>query len=366
MKFKLIQVLRAIAALVVILYHLIAHINQHFNYTLFNNIFQFGVAGVDFFFVLSGFIITWVHYNDIKLQGNWRRFFTKRIIRIYPLYWVIAILSVVIFVFMTPNRLKSTGLTMDLTSPYILGSLLQSFVLIPQKGMYLVGVAWTLSYEMLFYLVFGMCIAGGYYLTRIVTVAWLTLITTNALFFRWDNFYIDFLLNPIILEFMMGCVVAWLFIKRIKIPVKLLYVLLPVLFVLAILTIKLDGLKIDRDLLTVLILGISFAVFTYVAVDADIGYPNARYPAVLLLIGDASYAIYLFHQTLYGATVRMYLKAAVMLHISLPPVVVALIMVVITVFVGVFIHLYIEMPLLRALNRKFTQTPAPALQASAS
>src|SRR4051812_16613211 len=51
-------------------------------------LFQFGSAGVQFFFVLSGFIMLWVHAADIGRPAAAGKYFHKRFIRIYPIYWV--------------------------------------------------------------------------------------------------------------------------------------------------------------------------------------------------------------------------------------------------------------------------------------
>lgn len=356
MKFKLIQVFRAAAAILVILYHLILHIQNGLHYQLFNNFFRFGLVGVDFFFVLSGFIITYVHYGDIGVRERWARFYTKRFIRIYPLYWVIAICSVIIFVFMTPNRMKDAGLSMDLTSPYILTSLLQSFLLIPQKGMYLVGVAWTLSYEVLFYLIFGLCIVGGHRFARVAMVAWLLLILANSLFLHTGNFYLNFLLNPVIIEFMMGCLVGYVVVKQKKISATVLYILLPVMFLITINVVKLDGLRIERSLLYVLLLGILFSLLTLLAVKTDIRKPNIKYPALLLLLGDSSYAIYLFHQTFYTALMFIYQKFRHVYGAGLHPVVIAMLIFAIAATGGVLIHALVEKPLLKWLHKLIPKT----------
>jgi exopolysaccharide production protein ExoZ len=367
MKFRLIQVLRGAAALVVICYHLLAHLNKSFNDFRFNETFKFGLVGVDFFFVLSGFIITYVHYKDLVAGTGLANFFKKRFIRIYPLYWVIAIISVAIFVFMTPNRLKDQGLSMDLSSPYILGSLLQSFLLIPQKGMYLVGVAWTLSYEVLFYLLFGLCIKLGYRFAKGAMLMWFILIVLNAVLLQSANFYIQFLLNPVIVEFMMGCLVAYALIHQLKIPQLLLYALFVLLVTASVSFIHFDGLRLERTIWYELLLGALFSIITYLAVKTDIKYPHIKYPAILLLLGDASYSIYLFHQTLYNVFVRLYQKALLITNLSLPVMAIATGILVLTLMAGVLIHLFIEKKMLQYLQQKFirgskkTVVPAAAV-----
>jgi exopolysaccharide production protein ExoZ len=58
---------RGVAALMVVFYHTTRSLSlpQYLGYIPLNNVFGFGHAGVDFFFVLSGFIITRTHTVDI-------------------------------------------------------------------------------------------------------------------------------------------------------------------------------------------------------------------------------------------------------------------------------------------------------------
>ena len=76
-----IVIARAVMALVVML----AHANLIVNRDLFHGIFIQEACGVDFFFVLSGFLVAWL-YKDKAITGiEW---FKKRFIRIYPAYWI--------------------------------------------------------------------------------------------------------------------------------------------------------------------------------------------------------------------------------------------------------------------------------------
>ena len=62
-------------------------------------LFRFGHAGVDFFFVLSGFIIYYIHQGEIGQQRFLPAYLYKRFARIYPTYWIVLLFfSLVIFV----------------------------------------------------------------------------------------------------------------------------------------------------------------------------------------------------------------------------------------------------------------------------
>lgn len=87
-KLNSLQVCRAAAAIAAVLYHVTDQAQKHFSYTFVGGAFQFGYTGVDFFFVLSGFIIFFAHASDIGKRDSLLAYVTKHLIRIYPIYWV--------------------------------------------------------------------------------------------------------------------------------------------------------------------------------------------------------------------------------------------------------------------------------------
>ncbi|KVS23198.1 acyltransferase [Burkholderia cepacia] len=126
--FPNIQAARAFAALAVVAYHM--------------RVLPFGQAGVDVFFVISGFIMSWVAPNE------GRAFFRKRLIRIVPLYWVTT-LGIYAIAVLRPQWLNTTTAAPE----YLVKSLL--FVpYVKEDGHWgpLNLNGWTLEYEMLFYL----------------------------------------------------------------------------------------------------------------------------------------------------------------------------------------------------------------------
>ena len=106
----------------------------------FNDLFSFGDAGVDFFFVLSGFIIyysTASNHGKLHLAGNYLK---HRLARIYPIYWFVALLLLpmgVIFGHWPGNI-----------------NVIKDFMLRPHGDMPFIPVAWTLIHEMFFYVSF--------------------------------------------------------------------------------------------------------------------------------------------------------------------------------------------------------------------
>ena len=65
--------------------------------------FNFGYAGVEFFFVLSGFIMVLVHRRDFGQPSKALVFMRKRVVRIYPIYWLVMAFLLAIY-FVSPGR----------------------------------------------------------------------------------------------------------------------------------------------------------------------------------------------------------------------------------------------------------------------
>lgn len=152
--FTAIQVARGIAAALVVYFHCSAAIGaeKYMNVDGFSAVFRFGSSGVEFFFVLSGFIISTAHWEDIGQPRAALSFLIKRAIRLYPAYWFVLAIITLAGV-MIPALAWFTGLDAS--------TLLKTLLLLPQDR-YVVGgtgapgviVAWTLQYEWLFYILF--------------------------------------------------------------------------------------------------------------------------------------------------------------------------------------------------------------------
>jgi peptidoglycan/LPS O-acetylase OafA/YrhL len=125
-----IQAARGIAALLVVFYHagrMIA-LPQYTGYIPLSGFFNFGHAGVDFFFVLSGFIIYFVHHEDIGRSDRLQRYAWRRATRIYPIYWIVTAL-VLVASMVHPERLDFAHIG-------------KSLLLFPEDDDPIVGVAW--------------------------------------------------------------------------------------------------------------------------------------------------------------------------------------------------------------------------------
>ncbi|RQZ39358.1 acyltransferase [Burkholderia sp. Bp9090] len=154
-----IQILRAVAALLVAFWHFAAAMPLYHHAPAWINTRNFaaiGNAGVDLFFVISGFIILHTHRRDAAGWAAAGRFLKRRVLRIYPLYWMWT--TVLVAMWSAHLVLKSHHATLHY--------LICSYLLWPaanQDGIWrpFLEQGWTLGYEIYFYLAFAMAIALG-------------------------------------------------------------------------------------------------------------------------------------------------------------------------------------------------------------
>jgi exopolysaccharide production protein ExoZ len=167
-----IQALRGFAALIVVLFHVAGGMNEYFGNPLLLKIFSFGEGGVDIFFVVSGFIIMHVHESDRGKPEQWTEYMRRRLIRIYPVYWAAFLLP--FFVYFFQGRI---GEGQEISYQ----STLLSFFLLPQNNRMILVVTWTLVYEIMFYLIFGISILNQKIGTIILGTWLISIFTFNFL-----------------------------------------------------------------------------------------------------------------------------------------------------------------------------------------
>lgn len=90
-----IQLLRFFAALAVVIYHAIIYIGLSSEVSFPEALYEYawiGAAGVHVFFIISGFIMVLTSKEAFAVEGSMRRFLARRVIRVYPIYWIVALL----------------------------------------------------------------------------------------------------------------------------------------------------------------------------------------------------------------------------------------------------------------------------------
>jgi exopolysaccharide production protein ExoZ len=188
------QGVRGASALMVVFYHatpMVKSMPLFFHYA-----FGWGYCGVDFFFVLSGFILLYVHFDQVGHPEKLKKYFVKRFSRIFPAYWAV-------LAFVVPTCLVVSS-SVSPEKKHI-GYVAASFFLLPQWDPFL-GVAWSLSCEVFFYLVFALLILNRKSFGAAV-ILWVVLIAINLL--HPLPFPLDFLCQPRVAEFLVGMCIAW-------------------------------------------------------------------------------------------------------------------------------------------------------------
>jgi peptidoglycan/LPS O-acetylase OafA/YrhL len=333
---------RAIASLLVVFYHTAVSIfgdSRFWGYDPSRKVFNFGHSGVDFFFVLSGFIILYAHWNDLGKPQKLPTYASKRFCRIYPIYWIILAVIAPVY-FLVPALGKGFERS--------LAVIISSVILIPITSIKsILPVAWTLYHEVLFYCVLAIAIFNRR-IGRFVLFGWMTACIL-ALWLGTDFFPLSFLLSPFNLLFGMGMFACWTFRSRqVKAPMTLAIAGTALFFIVGLLE---DFLEWPAKNTRHLIFGIACTMAVLGLVELE-RLGRIAIPSMLKAIGDASYVIYLIHFPVLSIGARVFARSG--LSRALPGVVSFILLPSIAVAVGIAVHLFLEKPLLRFLTRLTT------------
>ena len=309
-RFNSIQVLRAFAAVSVVLFHA--------------SVFNIGYSGVDIFFVISGFIMGTIGVNERPVF-----FVANRLIRIVPLYWAVTIAMCVLS--LIPGALR--------TFTFDAETLAKSLLFIPyydQTGKIwpLVVPGWSLNYELFFYGVFAI----GLFFRRAIafTIPVMVVLATVGLIMPSQNPLFHSYTNILLLEFAAGLAMArFQHIKGLWLGLALLGAGI-VLFVHAGFT----QLAYIEGLPRLEILGVPamLVVLGALCLERAGHWPRLKF---LEAIGDASYSLYLLH----GFAVAFFHK-----FLHLPTPVMAAVIAVSSLIAALLCYRYFERPVGRLLR----------------
>lgn len=293
-----IQCLRAVAALLVVFFHLQLFEQKMPGPAVMPSQMTYGMAGVDLFFVISGFIVTTISLGRFGSPGYAPHFLRLRFFRIYPTYWVYSFGLLAVYL-VAPQMVNHTHGKPDL---------LLSLLLLPQRGTPLLFVSWTLAFELFFYAIFAVMLR---WLRQsqlpYVLCAWAVVVVAGDLTLDTDQPVLGLVFSPLILEFIMGCGVA-LFMAELDGKAGWLCVLLGGGgFIAGSMFLDLACVPFGWWSRTI-IYGPSAALL--VAGVIGIERAGVRFPRILVLLGDASYSLYLSHILVIGAVVDVWVRFA--------------------------------------------------------
>ncbi len=325
-----IQFCRGVAAVLVVLYHAgrMLALPQYIGHIALGGLFNFGNAGVDFFFVLSGFIIFFVHERDIGRPESLAAYAWSRVTRIYPIYWLVTALVLVSIAMRSGIR--------ELDPVYLISSLL----LLPHPQEPVLGVGWTLVHEMMFYVVFAVAILSRRF-GLLVALAWLALSTTPALFNFGDS-VIGVIASPYHLQFALGVATAYAVRHRPEMAPSI---------VLCIGFAGFLGLAWAADaapdfyvsIACRCLLGASCAAIIYGVARLELD-GRLKIGRAAAFLGSASYSIYLIHTVVIGLFAKALAPTRVLT--SLPDLSLLLV-VLLAAATGCVLYLVAEQPMLR-------------------
>lgn len=275
MKIANLQTLRFLAAFLVVLHHVLPH------YTLVGGasapmiaLSEWGFAGVDVFFVISGFVITKILH--VSEDFSWTSFLVKRVCRIFLGYWPFLIFGLILVTAYIPHKLAH----LDLIGSIFLTKINMSELVLP--------VSWSLTFELYFYLLASMFILLPNKLLAVISIIFLgTIFITNI---NASNSILDSVyLSPLIFEFWAGTIIFYairsdVFEKNISLLLLAIATCAGVYF----------GVKLEAKdgLLRIATFGVGATALVAFVIMLESKVTSAKW---LVYLGDSSYALYLCH-----------------------------------------------------------------------
>ena len=278
-----VQCLRAVAALFVVGFH--GTLLWHDNFLPSVKPWDNGNSGVDLFFIISGFIMMVSSRRLLGLADGWRRFIVHRMVRIVPMYWLTTIAKL-LSIAAVPELTRHTYLTTWNT--------IASFLFLPSADgagfvKPVLAVGWTLSFEMLFYLVFAAALFFARDPLIVVGVA-MTGLALVSLVAQPDWPAVTTLASPFVLEFVFGLVIGRAFVaRRLQEASPAWAVPMAAAGLVGLAVVPVDG---PWERVAFWGLAASAALCGSVACERWLG---RQLPDLFVRIGEASYSMYLTH-----------------------------------------------------------------------
>jgi peptidoglycan/LPS O-acetylase OafA/YrhL len=302
-----IQILRACAALTVVIYHCgieTARLAQIFGRNKLFDEDTWGI-GVALFFAISGFIMAVTSADAFGSPSDAVGFMRRRIIRIVPLYWAFTTVMLGAALVM-PSLLKvARGDYLYVAASY----LFWPYMRLTGDVRPLSAPGWTLNLEMLFYVVFAVALLFPRRAGFSLLFGSLGLLVAARVSGLLPGVALNFWGDPIVLGFLFGAFVGILYNNGMRLSRPWAMTLLVIGVVALFQPWRPRGL--EDDLLPRLALALPSAlVLIAVALGPQVN-ERSRLWQPALLIGDASYSLYLVHEFLLRLLYLLWIKAAV-------------------------------------------------------
>lgn len=346
-----VQILRAVAAAVVVLGHLKGAAAAHQNVLgPFPRLPFFGGAGVDLFFAISGFIIVHAGLRLLHESRPGRTFLVRRLARIVPLYWGVTMLPLALAALLGRDLPPLKAVIMSLLFlPYDRSGTEEFYPLC--------DLGWTLNYEIEFYVLFafwmivgkGRCVALAIASLCLIVAAGTVLAPTDGALYFWTR--------PIVLEFAGGMGLAALFkAGRLQFPGAIRIALVSVALALY-LADPLELIPLARtpnEMVRVLGWGVPGLLMLAAALSSPF-VSRSRLARGGVLLGNASFALYLLHP--FAITASRRVLAAMTLPFGTGGWLLVVLGLVVACGGSILAYLYLEKPLTAWLTARLTGRP---------
>jgi exopolysaccharide production protein ExoZ len=359
-----IQILRAVAALTVVLYHIGIETTTLCQTNGTGCVYTFwdgGIDGVSLFFIISGFIMVATSWNAFGSVSGAKDFLLRRLTRIVPLYWVVTTIAIV-GIILVPSMLK--------VSVVDTGYFAASYLFWPVERVNglvrpIATLGWTLNLEMFFYAVFAVTMVLGRSKGMALAIGLLLFLTTLQSFglFAKDGAFASVPLNfwgdPIILNFVFGMFVGVAFKRGLRLGFTATWLLVGGCLSGVILVAMTGGgvghLPEDHVVRRMVLA----APAALLLVGAALG-PQFEIKSLLsrfiMLLGDASYSLYLIHPFVLRALTKLWAK---FVGHALPEWTFVPVCMVAAIVAGLVLYYLVERPCARFFSRK----PRPVVSA---
>ncbi|HEH9426661.1 TPA: acyltransferase [Aeromonas sobria] len=345
MFFNNIQAMRGIASIIVFFVHLLSTRPGMVPSWLEKGVYAFGPGGVDIFFVISGFVVTLAAAKAAGVSNSRNTaitFMVKRIFRIYPAYWIVFAVATLFlpYVWLAPEWLPKASDFSLLTLTYTYN--------------YKVMVAWTLVYEMFFYVVLSILVLTGTRFWHALFIWIFIEIIAIAASNTYDKSLAGFVpLNPQIIQFVAGCIVAFICTKfECRFGNEILLAGAVLFAVMCVVNINLGNWDPWHRTLT---LTLPSALMIYGAAVSE-REKRFAFGAPLLFLGNISFSLYLWHQLTFQSMLAWFEHTGLLQQF--PYFLSLVIWATCGIAVGYTSYVLIEKPSVKFINRILRPKPA--------